>query len=117
MTEGGGERVIECGKTGGYGRAEGGEGRDELLFGVVVLVEEGDGVKVVLLLLTTSFLLSVIIVPPFVVFFFFRCIVGSFSLCEQQEEQAPKRQRVDSDGSWVPGWLAPRWWAPGCSIQ
>jgi len=64
MTEGGGERVIECGKTGGYGRAEGGEGRDELLFGVVVLVEEGDGVKVVLLLLTTSFLLSVIIVPP-----------------------------------------------------
>jgi hypothetical protein len=80
MTEGGGERVIECGKTGGYGRAEGGEGRDELLFGVVVLVEEGDGVKVVLLLLTTSFLLSVIIVPPFVVFFFFRCIVGSFSL-------------------------------------
>ncbi len=28
VAEGGGERVVECGETGGYGGAEGGEGGD-----------------------------------------------------------------------------------------
>jgi len=55
----GGEGVIECGEAGGDGRAECGEGADELLLGVVVLVEEGDGVKVVLLL---RFMLVIVVV-------------------------------------------------------
>ena len=50
VTESGGEGVIECAEAGGDGRAECGESCHELLFGVVVLIEEGYGVKVVLLL-------------------------------------------------------------------